>query len=258
MQSSTPGYPLWSSSIVARLVGLRRSLVRPFADPPPPAVGKVQVPSKPITTVATTGMVAADHFSRARFGDEPEPDCWVQKAANHSLAFSEVRHDPEDGLVSLANAVVQYATIKRSSAPPVSDHVKQRSRHRRRILGRHQQHRQINCPQGRSINQGSISQKNLEFSEAKSLSIIQLENNPVSGYHPSCFSTRIASWPWQKLMHHCHPRLLLASRARLRYDSFNKGNPSRSSAMLSGSKNQARPVVFLAFANEQEGKRLPA
>jgi len=27
MQSSTPGYPLWSSSIVARLVGLRRSLV---------------------------------------------------------------------------------------------------------------------------------------------------------------------------------------------------------------------------------------
>src|SRR5271157_2075978 len=28
MQSSTPGYPLWSSSIVARLVGLRRSLVR--------------------------------------------------------------------------------------------------------------------------------------------------------------------------------------------------------------------------------------
>ncbi len=30
MQSSTPGYPLWSSSIVARLVGLRRSLVRNF------------------------------------------------------------------------------------------------------------------------------------------------------------------------------------------------------------------------------------
>src|SRR5271166_5047266 len=28
MQSSTPGYPLWSSSIVAWLVGLRRSLVR--------------------------------------------------------------------------------------------------------------------------------------------------------------------------------------------------------------------------------------
>ncbi len=27
MQSSTPGYSLWSSSIVARLVGLRRSLV---------------------------------------------------------------------------------------------------------------------------------------------------------------------------------------------------------------------------------------
>ena len=27
MQSSTPGYPLWSLSIVARLVGLRRSLV---------------------------------------------------------------------------------------------------------------------------------------------------------------------------------------------------------------------------------------
>src|SRR5271165_600603 len=26
--SPTPGYPLWSSSIVARLVGLRRSLVR--------------------------------------------------------------------------------------------------------------------------------------------------------------------------------------------------------------------------------------
>ena len=30
MQSSTPGYPLWSSSIVARLVGLRRSLVRSY------------------------------------------------------------------------------------------------------------------------------------------------------------------------------------------------------------------------------------
>ena len=28
MHSSTPGHPLWSSSIVARLVGLRRSLVR--------------------------------------------------------------------------------------------------------------------------------------------------------------------------------------------------------------------------------------
>jgi hypothetical protein len=28
MQSSTPGHPLWPSSIVARLVGLRRSLVR--------------------------------------------------------------------------------------------------------------------------------------------------------------------------------------------------------------------------------------
>ena len=39
MQSSTPGYPLWSLSIVARLVGLRRSLVshpgwRPAGDRP--------------------------------------------------------------------------------------------------------------------------------------------------------------------------------------------------------------------------------
>src|SRR5271165_3129215 len=33
MQSSTPGYPLWSSSIVARLVGLRRSLVRILQTP---------------------------------------------------------------------------------------------------------------------------------------------------------------------------------------------------------------------------------
>src|SRR5208337_950404 len=108
MQSSTPGYPLWSSSIVARLVGLRRSLVR-YLSPGTPT--SVTVGSTPMTygvsgtpcltsaypgTRMTQPRSAGDNLPHRRFRTAPHTSPGPHRLAVLAAQFHLVEHAPRE------------------------------------------------------------------------------------------------------------------------------------------------------------------